>query len=233
MTYKSLIAISFAAGTFFGTAGFAESHQGHGMGNPPPYMMDMMQDMHSQMHEHMQGQMHDPMHDHMQGQMHDQRHGPMHDRMHDQMHGSDWRDMHSRMPSGDRHHMKGMMGGMMRQMLDANGDGTVTPMEASTQPQALLSKYDTDANGTLSISEYEVLHSAMIREKMVDRFQHLDANGDGQITSGEMNAPAERMKKMMHMQMPMHMQMTPQEPKMQRGMDQMQDMDHGRSTQSN
>lgn len=229
MTYKSLIAISFAAGAFFGTAGFAESHQGHGMGDPPPYMMDLMQDMHSQMHEHMQGQMHDPMHDHMQGQMH----GPRHDQMHGPMHGADWRDMHSRMPSGDRHHMKGMMGGMMRQMLDANGDGTVTPMEASTQLQAMLSKYDTDANGTLSISEYEVLHSAMIREKMVDRFQHLDANGDGQITPGEMNAPADRMKKMMHMQMPMHMQMTPQEPKMQRGMDQMQDMDHGRSTQSN
>jgi Ca2+-binding EF-hand superfamily protein len=36
----------------------------------------------------------------------------------------------------------------------------------------------------------------MLRETMVDRFQHLDADGDGAITSDEMSAIANRMKRM-------------------------------------
>lgn len=108
--------------------------------------------------------------------------------MHDQMHGESG---HRNMKDG-----MGMMRGPMMKMLDADGDDQVTPEEASEQLQAKLKEYDADGNGSLSIAEYEALHSAMIREKMVDRFQHLDADGDGQITSAEMDAPAQRIKKM-------------------------------------
>ena len=90
-----------------------------------------------------------------------------------------------------------MMGGMtalpgagMMSDLDADGDGVVTPEEAQSGLGSLLSEYDADGDGTLSIAEFETLHSALIRETMVDRFQHLDADGDGRITAEEMQAPA-------------------------------------------
>jgi len=87
----------------------------------------------------------------------------------------------------------GPMGGTMMQMFDADGDGTVTPEEMRGQLEAKLAEYDSDGDGALSIAEFEALHSAMIREMMVDRFQYLDADGDGSVTSEEMTAPADMM----------------------------------------
>ena len=92
-----------------------------------------------------------------------------------------------------------MMGGGVMKMLDADGNGTVTPEEMRTQLQAKLAEYDGDGDGSLSIAEFETLHSAMIREMMVDRFQHLDADGDGAVTAEEMVAPAEMMERMQMM----------------------------------
>jgi Ca2+-binding EF-hand superfamily protein len=94
------------------------------------------------------------------------------------------------------HRASDMMGGGMMQMFDADGDGTVTPEELRTQLQASLTEYDGNGDGSLSIAEFEILHSAMIREAMVDRFQYLDANGDGAITAEEMTAPATKMERM-------------------------------------
>ncbi len=92
----------------------------------------------------------------------------------------------------------GQMGGFGYMLdLDANGDRIVTPAEALAGLQAMLEEFDTDGDGTLSISEFEALHSATIREKMVDRFQMLDNDGDGQITTDEITAPADCMENMM------------------------------------
>jgi Ca2+-binding EF-hand superfamily protein len=101
--------------------------------------------------------------------------------------------MHGNMMGDD------MMGGGMMQMFDADGDGTVTPDELRTQLQAKLTENDADGNGSLSIAEFETLHSAMIREMMVDRFQQLDADGDGAVTSEEMTAPADKMDRIQKM----------------------------------
>ncbi len=95
-------------------------------------------------------------------------------------------------------HMK-MMGAMMdggkmgpefMNMLDMNSDGKTTPEEARTLLQKVLNESDLDGDGTLSIGEFETFHSRMIREKMVDRFQHLDADGNGAITAEEIVSPA-------------------------------------------
>jgi len=92
----------------------------------------------------------------------------------------------------------GKMGGMgYLKGMDADGDGTVSPDEMRAGLDAKMKEFDANGDGTLSIEEFEALHSAAIREKMVDRFQILDSDGDGMVTADEMAAPADRMVKMM------------------------------------
>ncbi|WP_242533713.1 EF-hand domain-containing protein [Salipiger bermudensis] len=84
----------------------------------------------------------------------------------------------------------GMMGALF-QDLDTDGDGTVTSNEAQDGLQAALAENDSNGDATLSLEEFEALHSNIIRPMMVDRFQALDADGDGQVTEGEFTAPAD------------------------------------------
>ncbi len=112
--------------------------------------------------------------------------------------------MHSQMMGGGQGMMGGGMmgGGKMGGMgylkgMDADGDGTVSPDEMRAGLDAKLKDFDANGDGTLSIEEFEALHSAAIRDKMVDRFQMLDSDGDGMVTADEMAAPADRMAKMM------------------------------------
>ncbi|MFQ5623024.1 MAG: EF-hand domain-containing protein [Paracoccaceae bacterium] len=92
----------------------------------------------------------------------------------------------------------GMMGGLMAD-LDADGDGTLTADEARTGLQLLLTKYDADGNGTLSLDEFAALHADALRERMVDRFQALDNDGDGQVTADEITVPADMIARMQEM----------------------------------
>ena len=119
--------------------------------------------------------------------------------------------MHVEMMGGGMMGSMGHMGGDMIQMFDADGDGTVTPDEMRTQLQAKLTEFDSDGDSALSIAEFETLHSAMIREMMVDKFQHLDADGDGAVTAEEMTAPAEMMDRMEKMRAKMGMMKDQQE----------------------
>ena len=113
--------------------------------------------------------------------------------------------MHGQMMGGGMGMMQGGMGAMggglmpMMKTLDADADGTVTPDEAREGLQALVAEYDADGNGTLSIAEFETLHSALTRETMVDRFQFLDDDGDGQVTMDEIVKPADMMERMQSM----------------------------------
>lgn len=114
--------------------------------------------------------------------------------------------MHSgMMEGGGMAHMggaDGMMGGGLMSMmksLDTDGDGSVTPVEAREGLQALLAEYDADGNQTLSIAEFETMHSALVRETMVDRFQFLDDDGDGKVTMDEIVKPAAIMGRMQMM----------------------------------
>jgi Ca2+-binding EF-hand superfamily protein len=89
-----------------------------------------------------------------------------------------------------------MMGHNMK-AFDTDENGSITPEERRNGLLAELKKYDTNDDGTLSIAEFEALHSAHIRNKMVDRFQMLDEDGDGKVTEAEMSAGADKMEKRM------------------------------------
>ena len=88
----------------------------------------------------------------------------------------------------------GMMGPMMG-VLDTDGDGTVTRGEADEKLRAMHATFDADGDGSLSIAEFEALNSSLMRDAMVDRFQYLDADGDGDVSPDEMGAPAQMMSR--------------------------------------
>ncbi|MCW3782875.1 EF-hand domain-containing protein [Defluviimonas salinarum] len=90
----------------------------------------------------------------------------------------------------------GMIGGQFAEGFDADGNGTVSSAELRGGLEARLTQYDADGDGSLSLTEFETLHAAMIRNLMVDHFQALDEDGDGAITRTEMTAPADRMQRM-------------------------------------
>ena len=170
-------------------SGAAVANSNHGKSGAPgidepgtggPDRMQMMMDRHAQMMDGGTGKM--------------ERRGQM-------MNGKTGK--HGRM-------MDGGMGSMSKdmpvirqvQMIDrfgTDGDGTVIPVEAREGFQSLLEEYDADSDGSLSIAEFEAMHSALIRESMVDRFQFLDDDGDGQVTVDEIVKPADIMSRMQSM----------------------------------
>jgi len=97
---------------------------------------------------------------------------------------------HGRMSGGHGRHHGGMMGGHgMIMAFDTDGNGRLTQAEIDEFRSSRLAKFDTDGNGNLTLSEYEALWLAAMREKMVDRFQDLDADGDAVVTAEEFKRP--------------------------------------------
>lgn len=94
----------------------------------------------------------------------------------------------------DQDMMALMRGSMMGRFdADADGDGIISGDEAHGMLQSMHADADTNGDGALSLEEFGTLHAEIIRSMMVDRFQHLDSDGDGLVTAGEMTAPADRM----------------------------------------
>jgi hypothetical protein len=112
-------------------------------------------------------------------------------RMHAGMMGGESMDM---MGAGGTPGMTMMDRNMMKMMMGPDMMGRASADDAASTMQSRLAEFDADSNGSLSLAEFETLHAAMIAETTVDRFQHLDADGDGQITESEMSAPARRME---------------------------------------
>ena len=78
--------------------------------------------------------------------------------------------------------------------LDTNKDGTLSPDEMTAGIRAELKSYDKDANGTLSLEEFAVMHTAHTRPMTVRAFQMHDADGDAQVTEAEMAEMAAMMQ---------------------------------------
>ncbi|MCP4326847.1 MAG: hypothetical protein GY791_00190 [Alphaproteobacteria bacterium] len=86
----------------------------------------------------------------------------------------------------DRHGGRTMM---LVEEFDTNQDGKVTQAEIDEGRQGLVTKFDADQDRQLTLGEYEALWLDAMRDRMVDRFQHLDADGDAIVTIIEFQAP--------------------------------------------
>lgn len=167
---KTIITFAAALALSMATAGYAAADSQHGHGNGSPMNNENSPDRQADM-----------MQDMMRMMM------PMMTRMHGQMMGA---GPGSGMAMMDDDMMRMMMGpDMMGRMVDAPEPGALRAALAGR-----LSEFDANGDGSLSLTEFEALHAAMIRETTVDRFQLLDADGDARITETEMGAPARRME---------------------------------------
>lgn len=72
---------------------------------------------------------------------------------------------------------------------DTNGDGQLTQAEIDAVRTDRFAAFDADGNGELTLGEYEGLWLDAMRERMVDRFQVLDNDGDAMVTAQEFVDP--------------------------------------------
>ena len=113
-------------------------------------------------------------------------------------------DQQAMMHSMMQMHMAEKTGGGMEQtrmgMMDRDMMTMMMPRDGgqsmSEAMRTKIDEFDADKNGALTLSEFKNLHMAALRERMVDRFQHLDSDGDGQITQIEIEAAVARMDAM-------------------------------------
>ena len=93
-----------------------------------------------------------------------------------------------------RHHGWDHDGGMgFFERFDANQDGRLTQAEIDEVRRSQLTEFDQDSDGSLTLEEYQALWLDAMRERMVDRFQAHDDDGDGMVTVEEFGEPFDRM----------------------------------------
>ena len=76
---------------------------------------------------------------------------------------------------------------------DKNGDGKLSAAEVEAGLSGRLAGADANSDGKLTLAEFEALWLSFTRSAMVDRFQHLDENGDGSVSGKEFRSPFVRM----------------------------------------
>ena len=91
---------------------------------------------------------------------------------------------HHGMRHGGGRHMFGML-----ESFDANDDGKLSQEEIDQTRGERFGRFDADTDQALTLGEYEQLWLDAMRERMVDRFQDLDADGDAKVTAEEFQRP--------------------------------------------
>lgn len=68
---------------------------------------------------------------------------------------------------------------------DTNKDDVLTQAEVDKARGLQFAKFDKDGDGSLGLEEYQALWLDVMRERMVDRFQRHDDDGDAKVTLSE------------------------------------------------
>lgn len=105
--------------------------------------------------------------------------------------------MHDGGFGGGMHRGHGPRGMKFFKQFDANDDGQLTQEEIDGTRSARFADFDGNSDGLLSLQEYESLWLDAMRSRMVDRFQHLDEDGDASVTLLEFQAPFSQMVTLM------------------------------------
>lgn len=72
---------------------------------------------------------------------------------------------------------------------DADGDGAITRAEVDRVCNERFARRDANGDGSLSLEEYQALWLDAMHERMVDRFQDYDDDGDAAVTGEEFAEP--------------------------------------------
>ena len=83
-------------------------------------------------------------------------------------------------------------GAMLMEQLDANQDDKLTKVEIDEAIRSRIASADVDGDGKLNLDEFQPILVDIMRPKIVDGFQFLDANGDAVITLDEIDRPMSR-----------------------------------------
>ncbi len=81
---------------------------------------------------------------------------------------------------------------MIVEQFDTNQDQRLTTAEIDSGIQARLAAADSNGDGNLDLEEFQPLLVDIMRPKIVDGFQFLDADGDAVITPEEIQRPVNR-----------------------------------------
>ncbi len=98
---------------------------------------------------------------------------------------------------GGKRGMGGTQGAALFERFDADGDDRVTRAEVSAFQDNLMSNHDADGNASINLQEFQAIWLEHMRPRMVDGFQRLDDDGDGEITKAELDTKLNRMLRWM------------------------------------
>ena len=99
------------------------------------------------------------------------------------------------MARGGFHKGQGFIGGGAAEIVeqfDSNADQRLSREEIDGGIETRITRADSNGDGNIDLEEFEPLLLELMRPKIVDGFQFLDADGNSQITPDEFQRPVNR-----------------------------------------